>query len=97
MGPRTPVCSQKQRIPCLLLGVTTEQAIQFCDSDLEPPGGSGQRKSRVTGLPIYFLSSLASAMFACCPAFDTAFMNASALLGVDTLPERMLRNIMCLP
>src|ERR1700687_489983 len=45
----------------------------------------------------YFLSSLASATFAFSPASDTALRNASALRGVATLPERMLRNNMCLP
>ena len=40
------------------------------------------------------LSSLASATWAWCPASDTAFTNASALAGIDALPERMLRNIM---
>jgi len=47
-------------------------------------------------LAIYFLSC-ASAIRACWPASDTAFINASAILGVDTLPERMLRNFMFLP
>jgi hypothetical protein len=42
----------------------------------------------------YFLSSLTSAMCACCPASDTAFINASALFGVGALPERMLWNVM---
>lgn len=45
----------------------------------------------------YFFSSLASAMLAWCPALETAFTNASALSGVDTRPERMFPNIMCLP
>ena len=45
----------------------------------------------------YLLSSLASAIFACQPASEMAFMKASALAGVAALPERMLRNIMCLP
>src|SRR5436305_5660948 len=45
----------------------------------------------------YFFSSLASAMLACWPALETAFTNASALSGVDTFPERIFRNIMCLP
>jgi hypothetical protein len=45
----------------------------------------------------YFLSSSASATRACWPASDTAFMNASALLGVAAFPERILRNFMCFP
>src|SRR5580698_7263312 len=45
----------------------------------------------------YFLFSLASATFDCCPASDTAFRNASVLAGAGTLPERMLRNIICFP
>ena len=49
------------------------------------------------GFISYFLSSFASATRACWPASDTALMNASALFGAATLPERMLRNIMCLP
>ena len=52
---------------------------------------------RKNPLPAYFLSAIASAMLACWPASDTALMNASALLGVDALPERMLRNFMFLP
>lgn len=46
---------------------------------------------------VYLLSSLASAMWAWFPASDTAVTNALPLAGVDALPERMLRNIMCLP
>lgn len=45
----------------------------------------------------YLLSSFASAIRACWPAFEMAFMNASALLGVVALPESMLRNSICLP
>ena len=45
----------------------------------------------------YFLSSFTSAIRACLPAPVTAFTNASALFGVDALPERMARNVMCLP
>jgi len=45
----------------------------------------------------YFASSFASAILACWPASETAFRKASALRGVAAFPERMLRNIMCLP
>src|ERR1700674_4762512 len=45
----------------------------------------------------YFLSPLASAMRACSRASATACMNGSALFGVDTLPDKILRNSMCLP
>jgi hypothetical protein len=45
----------------------------------------------------YRLPSFASAILACWPASDTALMNAFALAGVAAFPERMLRNIMCLP
>ena len=37
------------------------------------------------------------AVFACWPAADTAFIKAFALAGVAVLPERMVRNAMCLP
>jgi hypothetical protein len=57
----------------------------------------GHAKSRPVGSRAYFFSSLASARLACWPALETAFTNASALSGVDTRPERMFRNIMCLP
>ncbi len=58
---------------------------------------SGQVNSFLAELLNYFFSSLASAMLACWPALDTAFTNASALSGVATFPERIFRNIMCLP
>ena|ERR1700731_543545 len=65
--------------------------------------GQPQAGLMTTSHAIYFLSSLASlvsfasAIRACWPASATAFRNAAALLGVVALPERMLRNIMCLP
>jgi hypothetical protein len=54
------------------------------------------KKRRVgrPAVPHYYLSSLASATWDWCPASATAFTKASALAGVVTLPERMLRNIM---
>ena len=59
------------------------------------PAGLQSRAGRL--LCNYFLSSLASAIRACRPASDTAFMNTSALFGVATLPDRMLRNSVLLP
>ncbi|SRR5258708_5651821 len=82
-----------------------EQPVLLRDADRNRSHGSGQPQAGLmtASNAIYFLSSLASfasfasAIRACWPAPETAFRNAAALLGVVALPERMLRNIMCLP
>jgi len=40
---------------------------------------------------LYFMSSLASATRACRPASDKAFMNGTALLGVEARPSLFWR------
>ena len=89
---------------------TMDRVGRACQAKSGTPTGtalddSGQPQAGLmtTSSAIYFLSclaslvSFASAIRACWPASETAFGNATALLGVVALPERMLRNIMGLP